>query len=55
MIFVWERRLTATPTEADRAWARELGDACATVGVDVRGQLISHRDGVCWFAADDYL
>ncbi|KQQ94386.1 hypothetical protein ASF62_09735 [Leifsonia sp. Leaf325] len=55
IIVVWERRLRATSTEADRAWARELATACADVDVRIRAQLISHRDGTRWFAPDDYL
>ncbi|MEL4317679.1 hypothetical protein WJX64_01535 [Leifsonia sp. YIM 134122] len=55
IIVVWERRLRATSTEADRAWARELATACSDVDVRIRAQLISHRDGTRWFAPDDYL
>lgn len=55
VIVVWERRLRATTTEADRVWARELAAACADVDVRIRAQLISHRDGTRWFAPDDYL
>ena len=55
IIVVWERRLRATSTEADRAWARELATACADIDVRIRAQLISHRDGTRWFAPDDYL
>lgn len=55
VIVVWERRLRATTTEADRAWARELAAACSDADVSIRAQLISHRDGTRWFAPDDYL
>ncbi|MET0975521.1 MAG: hypothetical protein ABWX82_07615 [Leifsonia sp.] len=54
VVIVWERRLGPATTEADRVWARELGAACAAEDVSVRAQVISHRDGVRWFAADDY-
>ncbi|MFC6357450.1 hypothetical protein [Luethyella okanaganae] len=55
VIFVWERRLAEASTQADRAWASALGDACRAEGVSVRAQLISHRSGVRWFPPDDYL
>ena len=55
VIVVWERRSGPATTEADRVWARELAAACADADVSIRAQLISHREGVRWFAADDYL
>lgn len=55
VIIVWERRASAASTEADRVWARELAAACDVCEVRIRAQLISHRDGTRWFAADDYL
>lgn len=54
IIFVWERRLDETATLGDRLWARALAAACRAEGVAVRGQLISHRDGVRWFPAEEY-
>lgn len=54
LVFVWERTGPAASTPADRAWARALGEACRTEGIEVRAQLILHDDGVRWFAPDDY-
>lgn len=54
-IFVWERPWGDEVTPPDREWARALAESCAAIGVRVRAQLICHRDGVRWFAPDDYL
>ncbi|MEF3405634.1 hypothetical protein [Agromyces sp. CCNWLW203] len=54
LVFVWERPGGAESTEADRAWARALGEACRAEGLAVRAQLILHDAGVRWFARDDY-
>lgn len=54
LVFVWERPGPAESTEADRAWARALSEACRAEGLAVRAQLILHDDGVRWFAPDDY-
>lgn len=54
VVLVWERCLGAAAVAADRRWAKALAEACHAAGVPVRAQLISHRRGVRWFAADDY-
>jgi hypothetical protein len=54
IIFVWERRLGEAATLGDRLWAKALAAACRAEGVSVRGQLISHRGGVRWFAPEEY-
>lgn len=54
VIFVWERPTGAGITAPDRAWARQVAVACREGNVAVRAQLISHRNGVRWFAPDDY-
>ncbi|MET0932116.1 MAG: hypothetical protein ABWX56_00265 [Mycetocola sp.] len=55
VIFVWERYAGDRLTQADCAWAEQLHRACVTAGVDVRAQLLSHKRGVRWIAAEDYL
>jgi hypothetical protein len=55
VIFVWERYGSDMLTPTDCAWAQQLHNACATEGVVVRAQLLSHRRGVRWIAAEDYL
>ncbi|QEO15399.1 hypothetical protein FLP10_13905 [Agromyces intestinalis] len=54
VVFVWERPGSAVSTPADRAWARELADACRAEEVPVRAQFIAHSRGIRWFAPDDY-
>jgi hypothetical protein len=55
VIFVWERYGSDSLTRSDCAWAEQLHRACTTEGVAVRAQLLSHKRGVRWIAADDYL
>ncbi|RLP70228.1 hypothetical protein D9V29_10550 [Mycetocola manganoxydans] len=55
VIVVWERYASESLTEVDAAWARHLHHACTTEGISVRAQLLSHKRGVRWLAADDYL
>src|SRR5215204_6172500 len=45
VVFVWERVGEAASTEADRAWARALAEACCAEGLAVRAQLILHDGG----------
>lgn len=54
IIFVWERRLGEEATLGDRLWAKALAASCRAHGVAVRGQLISHRNGVRWFPPEEY-
>ncbi|UOE45773.1 hypothetical protein [Agromyces larvae] len=54
VVFVWERPGSAESTPADRAWARELADACRAETVRVRAQFIAHSRGIRWFAPDDF-
>lgn len=54
VIIVLERYADATFTPADAAWARALSDAFDEAGLPTRSVLVSHRNGVRWFAADDY-
>jgi hypothetical protein len=55
VIFVWERYGSDRLTPTDCAWAEQLHRACAAEGVTVRAQLLSHKRGVRWIAAEDYL
>jgi hypothetical protein len=55
VIFVWERYASDRLTPTDSAWAEQLHRACAAKGVSVRAQLLSHKRGVRWIAAEDYL
>jgi hypothetical protein len=55
VIFVWERYASDSLTAADCAWAQHLQRACVAEGVRVRAQLLSHKRGIRWLAADDYL
>lgn len=55
VIFVWERYAGDRLTQADCAWAEQMHHACIAAGVVVRAQLLSHKRGVRWIAADDYL
>lgn len=54
VVIVFERYADAAITDCDRAWARAITDEFTTVGVQVRGMLISHRRGVRWLAQDDF-
>lgn len=54
VVFVWERPLGEPATAADVTWARAVAKACRRQGVEVRGQLISHRRGVRWFAPREF-
>lgn len=55
VILTWERPGRPQATPADIAWARAMATTCRDQGIRVRGQLISHTEGVRWFAPDDYL
>lgn len=55
VIFVWERYAGDRLTPADCAWAEQLHHACLLEKVSVRAQLLSHKRGVRWIAAEDYL
>ncbi|MCU1559531.1 MAG: hypothetical protein JWP90_484 [Mycetocola sp.] len=55
VIFVWERYASDSLTPHDCAWARHLQRACTGEGLPVRAQLLSHKRGVRWIAAEDYL
>ena len=55
VIFVWERYGTDRLTPSDCAWAEQMHRACLAEGVAVRAQLLSHKRGIRWIAADDYL
>jgi hypothetical protein len=55
VIVVLERYADATITESDRLWARAISAAFSDRSLRLRALLISHRRGVRWFAADDYL
>jgi hypothetical protein len=54
VLFVWERPLAELATSTDIAWARAVAEVCRREGVTVRGQLISHRRGVRWFAPREF-
>lgn len=53
VVVVWERWLDDRATTLDRAWAARLAEACRAARVRLRGQLLSHRDGVRWLAPDE--
>jgi hypothetical protein len=53
VIVVLERYAAANLTEQDRAWATSISRGCEASGVPLRAQLLSHRSGVRWIAADD--
>ena len=53
LVVVIERYGPATLTPQDVEWARSLRRACDASGVVLRAQLLSHRTGVRWIAADD--
>jgi len=53
IVVVLERYGPATLTDQDIAWARSLRSGCNANGVTLRAQLLSHRSGVRWIAADD--
>jgi sugar phosphate isomerase/epimerase len=55
VVMVWERYASASLTPQDAAWARALHETCADHGIRLRAMLLSHRTGVRWMAADDYL
>lgn len=55
VIVVLERYADAAITESDRLWARAISEAFSDRSLRLRALLISHRRGVRWFAADDYL
>jgi hypothetical protein len=55
VIVVLERYADEAVTESDRLWARAISSEFGSAGITVRCLLISHRRGVRWFAADDYL
>lgn len=55
VIVVFERYADAAITESDRLWARAICGAFSDRSIALRALLISHRSGVRWFAADDYL
>lgn len=54
-VFVWERPGGPRVGDEERAWARELGAACARAGARVRAQFLLHDRGVRVLAPDDYL
>jgi hypothetical protein len=53
-VFAWERPGGPRIGDEERAWARELGAACAAEGARVRAQFLVHDRGVRVLAADDY-
>ena len=53
VITVLERYGPPALTAQDAAWVRSLRRACEERGVMLRGQLLSHRTGVRWIAADE--
>ena len=53
LVLVIERYGPAALTPQDIEWARSLRRACDASGVLLRAQLLSHRAGVRWIAADD--
>ncbi|HEX4443843.1 MAG TPA: hypothetical protein VHZ81_09750 [Galbitalea sp.] len=53
LVVVIERYGPATLTPQDIEWSRSLRRACDASGVALRAQLLSHRTGVRWIAADD--
>lgn len=55
VIVVLERYAEESVTASDRLWARAISADFGSAGVNLRCLLISHRRGVRWFAADDYL
>jgi hypothetical protein len=55
VIVVIERYADAAITESDRLWARAISAAFSERSLRLRALLISHRRGVRWFAADDFL
>ena len=54
VVVVVERYAPERLTDADRAWAKMLRDACRVTGVTLRAVLLSHRNGVRLLAAEDY-
>jgi endo-1,4-beta-D-glucanase Y len=55
LILVWERWGPAHFTENDTQWVRALAKSCRAEAIGLRAMLLSHRTGVRWIAADDYL
>jgi hypothetical protein len=54
VVIVLERYGAPTLTAQDAAWARALHAACEGQCVALRAQLLSHRTGVRWIAADEW-
>ncbi|PRY69669.1 hypothetical protein B0I08_102346 [Glaciihabitans tibetensis] len=55
LVVVWERYGPAHLSEGDTEWVRCFASACGAVRLPLRAMLLSHRHGVRWIAADDYL
>ena len=55
LVVVWERYGPAHLSDDDTRWVRSLAKACGAVRLPLRAMLLSHRKGVRWIAADDYL
>ena len=53
IVVVFERYGPAALTDQDIEWARSLRAGCAASGISLRAELLSHRNGVRWIAADD--
>ncbi|MGN6125972.1 MAG: hypothetical protein ACTHON_05365 [Humibacter sp.] len=55
VVVVWERPGGAALDDEDRAWAREISLGFAGADLAVRGQLLSHDQGVRWLPPDEYV
>ena len=55
IVVVFERYGPAALDDRDIEWAKSISTACAECGVELRAELLSHRSGVRWIAADDLL
>jgi hypothetical protein len=53
VIVVLERYAAEALSDADLRWARSIRDGCEACGIPLRAQLLSHRSGARWLAADD--
>jgi hypothetical protein len=55
LMVVWERCGPAHLGDDDSYWIRSFAKACGAARLPLRAVLMSHRKGVRWIGADDYL
>jgi hypothetical protein len=55
LMVVWERYGPAHLSEDDTRWMQSFAKACGAVRLPLRAMLLSHRKGVRWIGADDYV